>query len=136
MKRSLAILLGGLLALLLASCDPERVDPAFLEQDGICLQVNRQPVFQYDPLTCQLGYNPSRGEFRVSTDTMSDYYIVTLPFIPTRSNTVVHGDILWTGESSVKRYRGIDFKVARIEEDRIWLWNSQNKIAVTIQVLY
>ena len=133
MKRILSVFC---LVLLLSACVREQIDPAFLASSDIGLTVGKTQVFRYDPLTCQLGFNSARGEFRVSTDTMSDYYVVTLPSIPSKPGEVLKGDILWTSDTAIKRFHAIEFKVLKIESDVAWLWNQQNRIAVTVQILH
>ena len=72
MRKVLNILLCVTVAISVVCCHGRNgYDRDFLESDTISLTVNREKVFEYDPFTCQLGYNDARKEFRVSTDKLT-----------------------------------------------------------------
>ena len=110
-------------------------DRSFTESDNISLTVNKQKVFEYDPFTCQLGYNDAKREFRVSTDNMSDYFVITLSKIPTSKEEQLTGSIIWTGDDYTRELRNQTFKTVKVERGKIWLWNQANKLAVIIPVM-
>lgn len=133
MKRIALILLGA--ALTLCSCQEERLLSAFSARDGIRLQVSGEEQLSYDPLTCQLAYNPEKREFRVHTDNMSDFFFVTLSDIPVSDGEEVRGNIAYTTRTDVIRKNNITLKAVRLEGDRIWLWNQSGHIGIEIQIL-
>ena len=136
MRKVLNILLCLTAALAFACCNGRNgYDRGFVDSDTISLTVNKVKVFEYDPMTCQLGYNDSRREFRVSTDNMSDYFVVTLSKIPSAKEERVTGSISWTGEDYIKDLRNLTFETVKIDRGKIWLWNQANKLAVIIPVL-
>lgn len=136
MRKVLNILLCLLVALLIVSCQDRRgYDRSFTDSDTVSLTVNKVKVFEYNPMTCQLGYNDSKKEFRASTDNMSDYFVVTLSKIPTAKEERVTGNITWTGEDFIKDLKNQSFEAVKIDRGKIWLWNQTNKLAVVIQVL-
>lgn len=137
MRRFLNILLCAAAALSLACCQGKHgYDKDFLDNDVISLVVNRVKTFEYDPATCQLGYNDARREFRVSTDNMSDYFVVTLAKIPGGKDEQVTGNITWTGTDYNHTLNNVTFEVAKITSDKIWLWNQSNKLAVVIPIIH
>ena len=133
MRRVLNIMLCLVAALAFAGCNGRNgFDRDFVESDVISLTVNKVKVFEYDPMTCQLGYNDTKREFRVSTDKMSDYFVVTLSKIPSARDENVTGSISWTGEDYTKDLKNLSFQTVKIERSKLWLWNQANKLAVII----
>ena len=136
MRHALNIFLCVAAALLLSGCGSRHGwDKDFTDNDVISLTVNKVKAFQYDPVTCQLGYNDARKEFRVSTDNMSDYFVVTLSKIPGGKDDQVTGSVTWTGDDYNHTLNNLSFEVAKMESGKIWLWNQANKLAVIIPVL-
>ena len=130
------ILVCLLAVLALVSCNGRNgYDRSFTESDTISLKVNKQTVFEYDPFTCQLGYNDTKREFRVSTDNMSDYFVLTLSKIPTSKEEQITGSITWTGDDYTRELRNQTFQTVKVEHGKIWLWNQANKLAVIIPVM-
>lgn len=133
MKRALPYLL--LAALLLCSCRDDRFITPFVAQDGIRLTVNGRTVFTYDPLTCQLGFNRQRGEFRVHTDNMSDFYTLQLSKIPEREGQEVTGTLVWTTATDIYTKKNVTFTAEKLEGDCIWLWTGNGRVGVVVKVL-
>lgn len=112
-----------------------KVEPEFLSGDEICLRVNGSVIFTYDPLTCQLAFNRRKCEFRVHTDTMSDYYGVTMDAMPSAVDQKINGTVSWTNSSSII-HKDLAFRVEKISSDgRVWLWNRKAKIGAVVKIL-
>ena len=136
MRRVLNILLCVLASIAFVCCQGRHgYDRSFTDSETISLTVNKQKVFEYDPITCQLGYNDEKREFRVSTDNMSDYFVVTLSKIPSAKEERVTGSISWTGEDYIRELRNQTFETVKVERGKIWLWNQTNKLAVIIPIM-
>ena len=136
MRLPFRILILVVLVLCLASCEGSKVDPEFVTTTDCNLRVKDQVVFKYDPLTCQTAFNREKGEFRVHTDNMSDYYCVTLRSVPTGEDQKVKGSISWTSSSDVITRSGLTFVVKKADRaGRMWLWCRKERIGVVIQVL-
>ena len=136
MKRVLNIVLCVLSLIAAASCGDRRgYDRGFLDSDNISLTVNREKMFEYDPFTCQLGYNDAKKEFRVSTDNMSDYFVLKLSKVPSSKDEHLTGNISWTGNDYTKDLRNQAFEVVKVERGKAWLWNQANKLAVIIPLM-
>lgn len=112
-----------------------KVEPEFLESSDICLRVKGSVVFTYNPLTCQLAFNRKDCEFRVHTDTMSDYYCVTLDAIPSAVEQKIDGSLCWTSSSSIL-HKDCTFRVEKISTDGcVWLWDRKDKIGAVVKIL-
>lgn len=122
-------------ALLLCGCQEERLMSAFSSRDEIRLQIGGEEKMCYDPLTCQLAYNPDRREFRVHTDNMSDFFSVVLSAIPVEDEEEVRGSLTYTTRTDIVRKNNVTFRAIRLEGDKIWLWNQSASIGIEIQIL-
>ena len=125
-----------LAAALFSSCSGNKVDPEFVATSDFSLKVKDDMIFKYDPLTCQVAFIRERGEFRVHTDNMSDYYCLTLKFVPTGEGQKVKGDITWTNRSDVVTKSDLAFVVKKVDRNgKMWLWCRKERIGAVIQVL-
>ena len=134
MKKAFLILFCASLAL--QGCvGGGKVETEFLESSDICLRVKGTTVFTYAPLTCQMAFNRRNCEFRVHTDTMSDYYCVTLDAIPSAEGQKVDGKLCWTSTSSIIR-RDCTFRVEKVtSEGGAYLWSRKDRIGVVVKIL-
>ena len=128
-----------LLPVLLAAASCNRTlepDSTFVAGSGITLKVGGRVIYTYDPLTWQLGYNPTTREFRASDDAMKNYFFVTCSAIPTSAGQRLEATITWSSGSSIQTSKG-KFEVAKVDGDRCWLWCGDKKtpIGVTVVVL-
>jgi|GEM_PF-425161 len=129
-------LLSGLVffGLLLSgcSCNKEDVKEKYLQSNDIILWVDGETVLKYDPLTWQLGHDKSKNEYRVHSDNMGKYYIVTCSSVPSSEGTTVKANVKWsTGAGSSSRDG--DFTVEEISSDgKIRLWCASKKIGATV----
>lgn len=121
-------------AALLCSCNKVKVDQDFLDSDDLSLVVDGRTVHSYDPLTWQVSYNRDRREFRVFSDTMSDYYMLSCSELPTEVGQEIQCSLKWSGSSIVTK-SGLKFRVEKISQGKIWLWCRKSKIAVSVMSL-
>lgn len=133
MRRIAIILLGA--ALVLCGCQEERLLSAFSARDEVRLQIGGEEKMCYDPLTCQLAYNPDKREFRVHTDNMSDFFSLTLSAIPVADEEEVRGSLTYTTRTDIVHKNNITLRAVRLEGDKIWLWSQSASIGIEIQVL-
>lgn len=125
-----------LCSLMLLSCKGKELQSSFGEEEIPHFEMGGDDVFVFDPLRCQTACNEDDRQFMVFTDTMSDYYIVTLEKIPTETGTTVKGTIVWTSDFDIEKKSDVKFTVERIDPNGwIWLWNSSSKIGVAVQRL-
>lgn len=133
MKRYTHILIAVLL--LVSSCDGTHEITNFSDTDAIRLEVAGITQFFYDPITCQMAFNRERGEFRVHTDSMSDYFIVDLSEIPTETGQEVTGDVIWTTTNDLMTRQNITLRLINSQGDRLWFWNANYRIGVEVRIL-
>lgn len=118
----------------LCSCNGD-IFPTFVANDAIHIEVNGETILKYDELTCQLGFNRDRHQFRMCTDNMSDYFSVTMSMIPNAQGDNLKADLIWTTKTDVITRKNVALEVVKAEGDKFWLWNEQGRIALVIQIL-
>lgn len=136
-KRFLPVIFLAL-ALLLAGCHSDGFDQVWLKEDNLCVAMDQQKVFSYDPLTCQLSFNRRNRTFRVFKDDLSDYYELTLGVMPSEEGERIDGcSLSWTTANDVKTLKGLTFAVEKIDPatEKVWLWCSSVGIVVIAQLL-
>lgn len=120
-----------------ASCRETIVpDPEPVSDDEPSLVVNGRIEFEWNDLTCQESYNAGSGEYRIGTDNMSDYFILSLDssFEPGSEETVA--SLIWTTDTDIKRYGPASFQVLDVgRKGIIRLKSPDNKFYVTVREL-
>lgn len=131
--RKLLPLLPALL--LLCACTGHISQNALLRNSTERLSVDGKDVLRYDKANCQLGFNRGKAEFRIHTDNMSDFCMITLDRVPTEEGITVTGDIVWTTQNAEHSRKSVAFDVLRVEGDKIWLWSGPSKVGAVVRVL-
>jgi len=121
--------------ILFCSCDRQSILNDIVSDSTVRLAINGYNVFTYDALTCQMGFCRGKREFRVHTDTMSDYFVITLDKIPVSEGEGVTADITWTSPQDVGIKKNVALETAKVEGDKIWLWNYQARITAVVRIL-
>lgn len=135
MKRIAALILT--LAALTACHHSVEMDPGFVEESGMSLISGKKTLLRYDPLTWQLSYIPAKREFRVFSDDMSSYYILSCKTLPREEGEAITATLEWTGSDGLQKKSGAKFTVKKIADDgRIWLWSSSEGLGVVVRMLY
>ena len=125
-----------ILALAAVSCNRFDVEEILLIRDDVSLTWKGEEQFSYDPVSCQMGYNASRNEFRAQSDNLSSWFVISCSEMPVNEGDEIIADISWTGVSDTRNMKELEFKVKRVSEDgMIWLWCKSAKIGVTIMRL-
>lgn len=134
MKRTLTLLF---LCLLAASCDRQSTTDLgqFVNDGTVRLEIDGATVFRYTANVCQLAFNEGRAEFRAFTDTMLDYFVLTLDRIPETPGTRVNASLIWSSGSGEKERKNITLDAKRIKGDIIWLCDDSRRNAVVVRVL-
>lgn len=136
MKRYLSLLLFSLTLLFPACTDKgDGFEKAGMSSDIPRMEASGKEIFSYVPRTCQLGFNMEKREFRMHSDTMSDFVVATLSEIPSEKGQKIHADLEWTTERDTKTKSGASFKVEKVEDGTCWLWDRTDKITLVIRIL-
>lgn len=130
--------IAALLALLvlLVGCEPQTVyTPEFLTDSTLRMEVGKQEILTYNPITCQTALNLHRCEFRMHTDNMSEYFIIRFSSMPSEEGeSVTVESLVWTNPSGADQTRkNITLEVVKLEGDIAWLWNSRESIRMTVR---
>ena len=130
--------IAALLALLVlpVGCEPQTVyTPEFLTDSTLRMEVGKQEILTYNPITCQTALNLHRCEFRMHTDNMSEYFIIRFSSMPSEEGeSVTVESLVWTNPSGTDQTRkNITLEVVKREGDIAWLWNSRESIRMTVR---
>ncbi len=138
MKNIALSIIPVILAMVLATSCNRILEPdsTFVGSSNIELTVAGNVIHKYDPASWQLGYNPSRKEFRVFDDPMKNYYTVTCSAIPSSTGQKLEATVTWSSGSSTQSTKG-KFEVAKAQGDTYWLWCGDKKspVGVTVRIL-
>ena len=138
MKNIARSIIPVILAMVLATSCNRTLEPdsTFVGSSNIELTVAGNVIHKYDPASWQLGYNPSRKEFRVFDDPMKNYYTVTCSAIPSSTGQKLEATVTWSSGSSTQSTKG-KFEVAKAQGDTYWLWCGDKKspVGVTVRIL-
>ena len=124
------------LLVLCAGCEPTTIyTPEFLTDSTLRMEVGKQEILTYNPVTCQTAINLKRCEFRMHTDNMSEYVIICFYSMPSEEGeNVVAESLVWTSPSGADQTRNnIALEVVKLEGDTAWLWNSRESIRMTVR---
>lgn len=134
MKRRITCILMVVIAACVCSCRND-IFPEFVSNPDVHIEMNGNTILRYDEVTCQMGFNRDRRQFRMSTDSMSDYFSITMNMIPVIEGETIKGDLVWTTDRDVVTRKNIALEVVKTEDDKFWLWNEQERIALVIEIL-
>mgnify|MGYP006872994988 CR=1 FL=1 len=132
--RSKLSITAVILLLCLSGCREHNISDDFRLDDTIRMEIKGYTIFRYNPLSCQIGFNRERSEFRVHTDNMSDFYIVRLDEMPVAEGQIIDGTASWTTGNDLHNKK-TSFEVIRLEGDKIWLWSASTRIAMVVRTL-
>ena len=137
MRRILPISLCLLLSLAcLSGCNRDGFSKSELDSPDVRLSVKGSEVFSYVAGSSQMALNRGRKEFRVGTDTMSDYFLLKMSELPRENGQVFTATLQWTTDDDMVTRSGLTFKVERIGDDgTVWLWCAAQKITVVMKLL-
>ena len=117
-------------------CVGPQPDEVLLPRTEISLTIKGEEVMEHDPLTCQIGYNRERNEFRLVKDNISDWMIFRSNATPSNEGQEVKASLEYTSQSSTKTLTDLTFSVEKTAPDgTVWLWNKDKKIGIVIRVL-
>jgi len=122
-------------AILCCACTQTTSLTTFLADDTVRLEIDGEKVFVYSPAVCQLSYNEQRGEFRAMTDTMLDFFCITLSAIPERTGDTAVASMTWSSDNGERSRNEITLEAKRIKGDMIWLCDRSQHTAAVVRIL-
>jgi hypothetical protein len=126
----------ALTLMLTAGCVGPQPDEVLLPRTEISLTIKGEPIMEFDPATCQIGYSSERNEFRLVNDKISDWIIFRSDATPTNVGQEVKASLEYTSQNSTKRLDDLTFIVEKTNPlGQVWLWNKDKKIGIIIKVL-
>jgi len=140
MKKPDIILLVTLFCCLSLSCRKANgngdYDKTFTKDNTVRMEVAHEVILRYDSATCQESFNRKNSTFCIGTDTMSDFFYLDLDSLPTEEGQTIVSSLMWTTSSDIQKEESVDFKVIKLEGDRVWLWDSTNSIGIVVRFLF
>lgn len=113
-----------------------------LEEDFVAttteigLSIKGESMFSYDPLKMQLGYNQDKHEYRVTTDDMSDFFIVKLDKNLSGVGSTCKGTVTFTTKDEIITHSGVELSLEKASGDgRMWLWSKKSGIGAVVRKL-
>ena len=135
MRRTLIYMFAAVSIMAAVSCSKDSESQEyFIEKclDG-GLVIANETIFDYDENTCQMAFNESALQYRVSNDTMSDFYVLDCNRRPGEVGSTLKATLTWSTDVDVRQRSGLEFKVIRAQGDWFWLWNRKNDIGVVVR---
>ncbi len=121
--------------LLAVSCNNRSSLSHFTSDNTVRLEIDGTTVFSYEPATCQLFFNEGRCKLGASTDTMLNYFELTLSEIPDHTGNKVTGSVIWSTPAGERRRENVTLEAKRISGDVIWLCDQSRHTAAVVRVL-
>ena len=123
-----------LLCLIAAGCSPYDIDEILLERDDLSMTLKGKEVYSFNPDEAQIGFNASSGEYRIFNEDFTGWVILIWEDRPMNVGQKVRMDVRWKIKKNPRETKGLEFEVMRTDANgMMWLWNSSDKIGVTIK---
>ncbi len=136
MRRFLKIIVCFTVLAILQACESKQTPlQSFILDDTVRLEIDGDKVLVFDPQKCQMAYNEQRGLFRVNSDTMLDYFELTIDRIPKAMGNDVTGSIYWSTPNGERNRKNITLNVKRIRGDIIWMCDASQRTALVVRTL-
>lgn len=120
----------------ICSCAGLQPEEILLPRTEASLTIKEEVLMEFDPATCQIGYNSERNEFRLVNDKLSDWFIFISDAAPTNVGQEVKASLEYTSLSNIKTLSDLTFSIEKTAPDgTVWLWNKDKKIGIVIKVL-
>lgn len=130
------LLMAAVLAVTSGCVRKHEPDAAFMEYDGLTLEIDGSRKMELPPELCQLGFSREHRQFRVHNDTMSEYYVLTCSALPENVGQKVRCSLKYASYKMTVFKSGLDFEVIKTDDGgTVWLWNARKRIGITVKML-
>lgn len=89
-------------------------------------------LFGYTDEECQRSFSKSNYSARIQRDDMSCYVDMVFSVMPSAENKNVRARITVAGIAGVQGRANVSLEVKKIEEDNVWLWDSEAGIGYRV----
>ena len=100
----------------------------------ISLTIKGKMQMQYDSRKHQLAFSEKECMFRVMDDELNNYFVVTLDRMPSKEGEHIKGKLIYTTDDDIPE-TDTEFSVAKLTDDKIWLWDNSGKIGVVVMII-
>ncbi len=124
MKKYIYIAILAAASAALASCskDGEAQEQFMTICSDYGMTVDGVQVVSIGEYRVQTSFYEDKKQFRVSDDTMENFYVLTVDKIPSGEGSTFEGDLGWGNARTASQKSGLSFKVISVEDDRFWVW--------------
>jgi len=131
------ILIFLMIAALSCACNNEylEVEEEMKGCEEIGLWVKGEQVFKYSDKLCQYSWNPETKQFTAFTDSVADWFSVSMDSEPYETDDKVTAAISWTTKSDIKTRKDVELKVIRTEKQKIWLWSRKAGTGAIVEII-
>lgn len=133
MRRALSYIIYALgVITAAASCNKgsEQMKQFCADNDDVSLTVGGTVIMEYDENLHQLGWNESLNEFRLSDDTMYDFFSLKLDKIPSEGGET-SVTLVYTTEDNIITKK-MHMTLARTDGHKYWFWSRKGRIGAVV----
>lgn len=115
-----------------ASCkkNDERMKTFSLTCEKVGLTIGGKSILQYDENLHQLGWNETKNEFRVSDDTMYDFFTLQVDKIPAEGGEA-SATLVYTTEDNIVTKK-MKMTLAKTDGTTYWFWSRKGEIGAVV----
>lgn len=115
-----------------ASCNKskEQMQEFCRQTDRIGLTVGGVTMMEYDENLHQLGWNSQKNEFRVSDDTMYDFFTLSLEKFPSEGGETPV-TLVYTTEDNIVTKK-MKMTLAKTDGQKYWFWSRKGGIGAVV----
>ena len=132
MRNMIIILMTCIMA---AGCTEYDLQEILLERPDISVTFKGREIYFFNPDKAQICFNEERGEYRMFDEDFRGWVILIWNERPVNEGQKISIDLDWGTKTSFRKEKGLEFEVMKTDgSGMVWLWNSSNKIGLTIKV--
>lgn len=132
MRKILITLLAGIMA---AGCTEYDIEEILLERTDMSVTMKGKEIYSFNPHQAQICFNEEHNEYRMFDEDFLSRVTLIWSEKPVSEGQKIIVDIDWGTRTSFRKKNGLEFEVRKADgTGMIWLWNSSDKIGITLKV--